>query len=65
MVNALVSDSACTRPYDTSYGFGTGGFSGCIVNTTVEFGPYKMGNVAIAAADKMEKDLAAHGSSFR
>jgi hypothetical protein len=24
-----------------------------------------MENVAIASADKMEKDLAAHGSSFR
>jgi hypothetical protein len=63
MVGALQSDADRCTKYDASYG--TGHFSGCLVNTTMEFGPYKLDNMAMAAAVDLGQDLAAHGASFR
>jgi len=63
MVGALASNPEQCTPYQTSYK--TGGFKGCLVNTTMEFGPYKMQNMAMAAATDVGDELTAHGKSFR
>lgn len=64
MIGGLTSDPAKCTAYGTDYG--TGGFSGCLVNTTVELGPYRIDNIAMASATEMKTpQLASRGESFR
>lgn len=63
MVAALEADpSTCTK-YETSYG--TGHFSGCLVNTTVSFGGFKLENMSMAAAREVGDIFLTHGTEFR
>ena len=63
MVGALVSDTKKGTKYSASYG--TGDFDAFLVNTTMEFGPFKLSDVTMAAAVTVEEDLVAHGKAFR
>ena len=63
MTTALpVDPSECTK-YETEYGAGK--LSGCLVNSSLSFGPFEIDGIAMAAATEIGDKLMVHGKSFR
>jgi hypothetical protein len=60
---ALPVDAAKCTKYETAYGAGS--LEGCLVNSTVSFGPYTLDGIAMAAATTVGPELLKHGKHFR
>ena len=63
MTTALPVDTAKCTKYETSYGAGS--LEGCLVNSTVSFGPYTLDGIAMAGATTVGPELLKHGKHFR
>lgn len=63
MTTALAVNSSECSAYSTSYG--TGEFEGCLVQTSISFGPFKIENATVAAAETVGDALLDYGGSFR